>query len=274
MSESVEGTSALNQVSSEGPEVLAASKVALVEIQALEVINAPKMVIRTDAEYKAAGAQFALINERLKSLETERDGLVRPLNGVVDRINALFRGAREQLLRARSFPEAAMKGWVTEQDRLRKEALEKARQEAEAERLRLEKERIEAEAEMQRVKDAQMEAERLAQAETNPFMRAIRQATVVQNATAAAEVTQAWKGTVLEERRLEAAVNNVPIPLVRASGTKVNRPWKWRYVNKAIIPDQYKLINEQLISATVRTLKGDTKIDGIEVYQDIAIGGM
>ena len=166
-----------------------------------------------------------------------------------------------------------MKTWVIEQDRIWEEAESKARIAAEEERKRQEEIRAAAQAELQKTIDAQAEAERALQQEENPFLKAAREAQATQAAEVVAEASVTFRETIIESRRAVDAAGAVNVPLIRAAGTKVNRPWKWRYVDKKLIPRQYLIENEQLIGATVRTLKGDTDIPGIEVYQDVAIGG-
>ena len=96
-----EGTSALDPkvvpLVPAGPEAQAAAKVQAAEAQAHQIVNGPKLVIRTDAEYKAAGAQFAVIKERIKALEAEQDAIVRPIRSGLDRVYALFRGPRPSI---------------------------------------------------------------------------------------------------------------------------------------------------------------------------------
>ena len=272
-----EGTSALDPkvvpLVPAGPEAQAAAKVQAAEAQAHQIVNGPKLVIRTDAEYKAAGAQFAVIKERIKALEAEQDAIVRPIRSGLDRVYALFRGAKAQYQNALTFIEGPMKTWVIEQDRIWEEAESKARIAAEEERKRQEEIRAAAQAELQKTIDAQAEAERALQQEENPFLKAAREAQATQAAEVVAEASVTFRETIIESRRAVDAAGAVNVPLIRAAGTKVNRPWKWRYVDKKLIPRQYLIENEQLIGATVRTLKGDTDIPGIEVYQDVAIGG-
>jgi hypothetical protein len=254
-------------------EAQAAVKAQAAETQALQILNGPKLVITTDAEYKAAGAQFAVCKERIKALEAEQEEIVKPIRTGLDRIYALFRGAKARYQEALTFLEGPMKAWVIEQDRLRREAEDKARREAEEERKRKEQERLAAEAELERIRKEQEEADRAAQTETNPFLKAAREAAAASAASAVSSASESFKESIREQRRAEIAPLQVAVPLVRAAGTKVNRPWKWEYADKALIPREMLIPNEQLIGATVRSLKGDTNIPGIRVFQDVAIGG-
>lgn len=86
-----------------------------------------------------------------------------------------------------------------------------------------------------------------------------------------------------EERLLEVAIENddetildetIPTPKIevedttRHEGISYSLIWRFRIVDKAKVPDEYKIIDESKIRRIVQTMKEDTKIAGIEVYQD------
>jgi hypothetical protein len=65
----------------------------------------------------------------------------------------------------------------------------------------------------------------------------------------------------------------VPAPVVERTVPKVDnrlfkKQWKWRVIDINKVPVQYKVINETMVNGIVRSMKGSTRIPGIEVYED------
>ena len=54
-----------------------------------------------------------------------------------------------------------------------------------------------------------------------------------------------------------------PTPKTKAS---IRKLWRWRTTNIKLIPPEYMMVNEKAINGVVTSLKGATKIPGIEVY--------
>lgn len=93
-------------------------------------------------------------------------------------------------------------------------------------------------------------------------------------------------GDVALVREAEALIAAAPPPVVAApvakatpkvAGISYRDTWKFRVVNPALVPTQYKVttINESAIRAVVNGLKGNTSIPGVEVYceRTVAAGG-
>lgn len=55
------------------------------------------------------------------------------------------------------------------------------------------------------------------------------------------------------------------------SGTSTRKTWKWRVTDISIIPREYFNLNEILINNVVKANKGNTRIPGIEVYEDVSV---
>ena len=271
---SVAGSSALEGVVVEAtPESTAAAKVRVAQVEAMQVISGPVLVIKDADGYAAAGAKFRGIKERITALEAERTAITKPINDGLRRINDLFKGAAEQLTRALGLVETPMRSYVQEQDRIRIAAEAVARAAAAEALEKLEAERAIAAAELEKAQAASQAAARALQAETNPFLIAAREA---QSATAAVAVRAAAEASVdstREQQRIESSIQSAAVPMVRAAGTKVMRPWKFEITDPALLPREFLIPNEQLIRATVSSLKGAAKIAGVRIFQDISIGG-
>ena len=238
------------------------------------LLSAPYLTtIKDQAGYDKNASHIVALKTAAKDLEAKRTKITVPMNASLKAVNDHFRGPSDLLKRAIEACEYPMKIYIREQDNIRKEAEAVKRREAETERQAQETIRIAAEVEMQKARDAEAEAVEAAAKETNPFLLAIAEA----KAEAAAEVGRAARVSaeeaIRESRRIEAAPLACSVPQVKAAGTRINRPWKWEVTDKALVPKEFLILNEQLISATVKNLKGDTAIPGIRAYEDISIGG-
>lgn len=56
---------------------------------------------------------------------------------------------------------------------------------------------------------------------------------------------------------------------VGTSGGRVQ--WKWRMVDFALVPDEYKILNHSLLTSFARSTKGQREIPGIEIYPDTVV---
>jgi len=250
---------------------------ALAEVAAREaapLLSKPFLaVVKSQADYELNAAHIVSLKGMEKALEAKRLSITTPLNATLSAVNDLFRGPKADIKNAIASCESPMLVHVREQDRIRQESEAAARRVAAEETRKQDEARRLASEELQRAQDAALAAAKAVQAETNPFLRAARQAETVQAAETVRVAAETTVAAVRDQRAMESSVQAVAIPQVRAAGTKINRPWKFEYIDKALIPREYMLPNEQLIGATIRTLKGDAKIAGIRIYQDIAIGG-
>lgn len=69
-----------------------------------------------------------------------------------------------------------------------------------------------------------------------------------------------------EEAARTGAVAIIATP--KAQGVSTRDVWKWKVVNKDLIPREFMEPDEFKISAWVRNAKGSTEIPGIEVYKE------
>lgn len=68
----------------------------------------------------------------------------------------------------------------------------------------------------------------------------------------------------LLDRQVEDVIVRPNIPTVAGVPSRIN--WRFRVVDRNLVPKQYWIINEQMIGAEVRSNKDKTNIAGIETY--------
>jgi hypothetical protein len=262
---------------------------------AMAVVTRAKMVIvRDDADYRAADEACATIKNAMKQTESERDGWVRPLNAQVKRINAGFKDIENAYNAALSAYRTPMTAYQTKLAEDRR----KAEQEAEAERRRLQaiadEERRKAEAEFRRIQkeadDARIAAEQAAQkarqdamnaaaanVELDPFEallaedsasseaydEAIEAQRIADEAQAKQEAAAEAYRQSIRDSRVEVAPTFVP--KVTGSGSKTYEIFEFTITNPALVPMDYRPISEALIAAEVKKSKGATAIPGVTV---------
>ncbi len=230
------------------------------------------MKIDSPIMYEAAGDELRTIKGRIKSLDSERDGLVRPLNETVAKINALFKRPIGLLQQAELAMKGAMLTYQQEEERKAAEARRAAEEAA-----RKERERIEAEAAAARAK---------ADAEAAELRRKAEEAAAKGNVTQAAKLESKAESreTAASERVAEltmqsAAVTYAPVstPVVRASGTSIRSTWKAECTDKAKLvafvaanPQFLNLIdiNQSGLSQLAKATKGAIQIDGARFWED------
>lgn len=119
--------------------------------KSLQLVGA--IAIDSPAMFQEANTELQAIKSKARSLDAQRDDLVRPLNEVVRKINALFKPAIEVLGQA----ETQLKGsMLTYQNQEEEKAREEQRRRDEA--VRLERERLQREAD-ERERQARAERE-------------------------------------------------------------------------------------------------------------------
>jgi len=140
----------------------------------------------------------------------------------------------EPLLRAETIVKQAIGRYLVEQDRIRREAEEKARREAaEAEKKRLE---------------------------------AMQAAIEAENAGKAAEAEK-----IFEEALAVEAVKTIAQPAVKAEGTHLRKEAKWRVVDLAAVPREYLALDRAKVEAVFRIQREKLAIPGIEVYEETTV---
>ena len=240
--------------------------------EAQEVLTIAKAVIvQNDEQYRLAGASFGAIKAKLKELEAKRVAITKPMDDAKKAVMELFRAPKEALEYALYCYERPMASFAAEQMRKKREAeAEAARETARLRKEAEERERQERERLAQIQREAE-EAQRTAEAASDPVAAFVAK----QQAARLAEEVEAQStlvmDTIREKVTIEAPVEY--IPTARAAGTSVRTNWKWRPVNPSLIPDEWWMLNEKLIGDHVRTYKENASIPGIEVFDEIKIGG-
>ena len=242
---------------------------------ALQILNQPRTLITTQEQYEVAGAHLVSLKGRIKDLEIERKSITGPINEGLKRINNLFKGATDRLEEASQAVQVPMKGYVLEQDRLRRQEEERARKEKE----RLEAEaRERAEAEQRRLEEIREAQERAAAeaknvAEDDPLAAILAEQDAADLARQEAEAVESTRDALREAAMVQQAPVVTYTPKPSAAGTSIRRPWKYRITNADLIRRELMLPNETVIGGLVRTLKEKFNEPGIEAYQDMTIGG-
>lgn len=78
---------------------------------------------------------------------------------------------------------------------------------------------------------------------------------------------QERKRRAMEVKVKEESGTVVDIPKPKApEGVQRRQNWQWKLVDVTLLPDAYKMPNEQMITAEVKKNKDKTQIPGVEVY--------
>lgn len=193
------------------------------------------------------GDLVKMMGHRRKKLEDKRISLVKPLNGVVNEINALFKPPRDRIDVIVAGAKKKMNIFAKAQAALANERARQAREEAE-------RERKEAEdlAEALRKKAGQ-EAEPIAQVVVQDAEKKLEKASKPEAAKVAVTrgqessviVTKTWKGKVVDKMTLVKAVAEGRLPL------------------NLVEP------NMTAIQGVARELKRAQVVGGIEIWEDV-----
>lgn len=200
-----------------------------IETQALALPEQAKLVTIVDYDTMESANQLVkLITATIKGIDATFKPMAVKADEAHKEVVAKWNGFKVPLVNARESLVSMGKAFMR-----------KAEEEAEAERRRLAKIAREEEEE-RRLADA-LEAER--------------------------------EGKVEEAKAILEEPVFVPVPVVKADIPKVdNRTyatrWAWRVTDIDKVPSEYtkKIVDDAKVNGAVRSTKGDTKIDGIEVY--------
>lgn len=236
---------------------------------ALDLIQS--MVIDSDEMFGEAGEELRRIKAKTKELDEQRDGLVRPLNETVKKINDLFRGPLRMLEQGEGALKSKMIGYQTEQERIAAEARRAAEAEA-----RKERERIAAEA---------AAAQARAEAEATELRRQAAEAKAAGDTESAAALastaesrTEAAAAVVMEAEVAVTAVHTAVVPApARVSGIATRSTWKAEVTDKAKVvafiaanPQFLNVldVNQSALNQLAKAMKAELPIDGVRVYEE------
>ena len=235
--------------------------------------HAKTIQANTPDEYRAVGAIYADIKNKIKLVEAERVKRTGPLNESLRLINADFKAISETLKSALGPYERALLAYKQEEERQRIAAENAAR----IERERIEAEcRAKADEERQKLAELKRQAEEAAKAQESPLTPI--EAFIAEEEAAAlqAEIEAARLATENAIRETAMAPRQVQVqapPKVTAAGTSFRSVWKFKVVDLAQVPREYMILNEQMVGALARSTKGAMTIPGIEIYEEKTIGG-
>lgn len=255
-----------------GIDVEKEAKVA--EQEALMVLTTAKaVVVSNDAQYLAADRNFGQIKQKMKEVEAQRVAITGPINTSLKLINAAFKRPMETLEAALAYYEKPMKEYQLELHMKRRAAEEAAAKE----RQRLEDEaNAVAQAAREKAQQAQREADEAAKkavaATTADPLEALLLKEEADEKQADADAQfQASQQAYRDTRLVNVAEEYVP--KLTGGGSRVNKRWKYRIVDAALVPKRYWVIDESLIAQEVREHKENFSAPGIEIYEDLSIGG-
>ncbi len=203
------------------------------EQQALTVADEAKaIVIRDQHTHDLAAEKLIGIRELIKQINNTFDPHIKAANDEHKKLIATKKKVLGVLPDADSILVKAISHWEWEQDRLRREAQERAMAEA---RKREEEERL-------------------------------KLAEIAQKQGASAETVDEILETPMP---VQAPI--VAPAFQRTAGLSAPRKpvYRWRVLDESRIPRTYLKIDEPKINGVVRAMGAATKIDGIEIYEDI-----
>lgn len=76
------------------------------------------------------------------------------------------------------------------------------------------------------------------------------------------------KAEAIIQRLMENPVEIVKPKITKAPGVAARNVWKFRVINKKIVPEEYHILDLQMIGSEVRNKKERTNIPGIQAYND------
>jgi hypothetical protein len=201
-----------------------------IEVKALSIVDQAKAVKVVDIEsYKYAGELWKSIGDMIKEVKATFDPICEAANKAHKAATAKRASFLDPLESVYRSVKRLMSDYDAEQERIRREAEEKLREQARKEE------------EERRLKEA-----------------------IALEESGQKEVAEA-----VMETPVYVAPVVIPKAVPKMEGGPVFRTvWKFRIVNQNIIPRQYLKVDEVAIGGVVRALKGQTNIPGIEPYEE------
>lgn len=220
-------------------------------------------VIASTGAYQSAEGELSTLSATLKKLEAERTALKAPILDAGRRIDAFFKRPMDFLEDARKAIKTRMIEYQSELERQRKEAERIAAEAARKERERMEREAAKAEEEARRKRaEAEAKAAALEAAGKSERAEAARQA---------AEEAERARMARAEELRLAAAtMPTAPVVHIEqpsAGKSSVRTTWDYEIIDKKLIPDEHRIIDEKSIARVVKAMGGRTNIPGVRVFE-------
>ena len=202
------------------------------EKQSSEILTlATVYTVTTTEQFQFAADELKNIKAAMKSAEKMRKEATGPLDAAKKTIMDWFRPIEDRYTKAEAMIKGAMLTYQREEERKRQVAEAAAREAA-----RKEQERIDEEA------------------------------------MAAAERALANHNTETADAIIAAipVVQPVPVPVAtpKIQGISTRQVWRFRITDAKSVPDEYKIINEQMLGNLARSTKGAVKVPGIEFFPE------
>jgi len=208
--------------------------------------TAEAITITSSEEAQEVVDQLRAIKECSKTVEEVRKGYTDPLRERAAAYMDAFRPAADVLAKAEVLGKGALTVWDKEQRRLA--AIETKRIQAEQE------------AERQRLADEQRKAETLlAQAD----------AAAASGDVAAAEALEERASKVQSEAVYIATPITVGITAPKGSSTR--QIWKATVIDAALVPYQFKIVNEKALNAYAAAMKESAVVPGVRFYAEESV---
>ncbi|MFH1304495.1 MAG: hypothetical protein ABIK07_25865 [Planctomycetota bacterium] len=228
--------------------------------------EAETLVVADADGYALATGFVNEMREAEKFLNDPKAGLrkriLKPFEDDVKRINAFFKGPLDRLAAARETMRQKIKKHLqaveAENRRIadeKRKAAEKAEQDARDAARKAEEEAAEAQRKAADEAANTPEAKAAAQKAADEAAAAVRKA----NELAEQALIDAANAQVVTEQKSHKT------DLGSSGLTKV---WKWRQVNFAAVPDEWKMLDEVKINKATRPKDGLRVIPGLEIYED------
>lgn len=222
-------------ITPEARELIAFAQTFLATVEAIRITSTE--------EAQSLVEQLRLIKETARAVDDTRKEYTKPLDERKQSYMDLFRPASDVLAKAEKIGKTALGEWDREQNRLAAIEIENQRKSQESEQLRL--------------AEGQKKAEAL-----------------LAEADEAAASGDTQTAEALESQAAAIQETAVPCPVVRISapeklqGSSVRKIWRARVVNAALVPDEYKIINQKALDAYASAMKSEAKIPGVEFYPE------
>lgn len=205
--------------------------------------SAQAVRITTPEEAQAAVDQTRSIKECAKAIEETRKSFTVPLDEKKKAFMEAFRPAVDVLAKAEQLLKGAITTFQQEEQR-RAAALEADRRRAEEdERKRLAEEQKKADQLLQQADEA------MASGDLAAVEALEEQAAAIQTTT----VFVAYPAPIVAEKPKGAAVRKI---------------WKARVIDAALVPEQFKIVNEKALDAYAKSMKESAKLPGVEFFSE------
>ena len=220
-------------------------------------------VVRSPREYEGVSQYVKDVKAHFKTLEGHRTYLKEPFLEGGRRVDEFFRAALKFCSDAEAAAKRLLLTYESDQRRIAAEKQrqldEEARKQREAleAKARLERERVDREASDLRKKAD--EARKAGQTtEANKLL--IKAATKVEKSEEKAETFISQANAVVAPKVV------AEIPVIQGQSTKT--VWRGRVKDKALVPEEYKVVDDSLIQKFAKATQGKISVPGIEFYSE------